>query len=91
MLNIIVSVVENTSTNLVWFVILMPVISQATNPEEDDAQTTLNDVNDDELLNITEVLERTNLSWEDNLPELNLEQKRDEEKKYHDKPIQPII
>jgi hypothetical protein len=40
----------------------MPVISQATNPEEDDAQTTLNDVNDDELLNITEVLERTNLS-----------------------------
>ena len=66
-------------------------VSQTSNPEEDDAQRTLNDVNDDEILNITEVLERTNLSSEENLPELNLEQKRDEEKKYHDKPIQPII
>ena len=66
-------------------------VSQTSNPEEDDAQRTLNDVNDDEILNITEVLERTNLSSEENLPEVNLEQKRDEEKKYHDKPIQPII
>ena len=46
--------------------------SQTTNPEEDDAQPGFNDLNDDEILNITEELERTNLSLEENLPEVNL-------------------